>query len=344
MDEKECTKCKNIKSLQEFHRRKHKYASHCKDCRKIETRKRYEKNLKNTFTRTRTHDCTGLEFKAIELLVPILSKTYEVRRVNEWCLADMCIRPIDSKDDSWVMIQVKATQGKGPIGYQFALRKNYPECIVLLVSLDDHKIWNIDNTISVNTITIGEKSKYDEFIVKKEDLVESLNKRKVKKFTLDEINTPINKNHKLESEYAKTRQQLPYKFEYPHREGMKYDFLLHGLKVQEKIGRKDPASNFSYRFHVTAGNDKRYTPDDVDIFWFHFPDKIHFAVIPYREMLEKNIFEKTNFSLNLNKSEWYSKYINDYDCFQSLRILVEQHMPNKTSYNETRDAISCLPV
>lgn len=340
MAEKACVKCEQMKSVTEFHHRKDKYTSTCKICRKDDTKKRYELKLREHPPREKINDNTQVEVDAIKFLSSILSSIYEVRRVNEWCLADICIRLRESTDDEWTMIQVKATRGKGPIGYQFPLKKAYPDCIVLLVSLEDNKIWNICNKISASSITIGPtRSKYDKFLIKENELINTILKCDHNKFSLNEINIPINVNHKLESEYAKIRLKLPYEFIYPHREGLKYDFLLYNMLVQEKVGRRDPTS-CSYRFHVTAGNNKKYRPGEVDLFWFHFPDKTHFAVIPFSQLHDRGILDQTSYNLNFKKDNWYSKYINDYDCFPSLHNLVEHHMPNRISYNEIRASMN----
>jgi hypothetical protein len=206
MPEKTCTKCKEVKSLEEFHRRKLKFVSWCKSCRKVQTRNRYENMCEKRPKRGRAKDTTQVEADAIELLTKILRKHLDVRRVSEWCLADMCVRPLSSCEDKWLMIQVKTTRGKGPLGYQFPLRKSYPNCLVLLVSLEDSKIWNIDNRTTATTLTIGKESKYDEFLLKnnEEDLFRIIRNWKGDVFTLNEINTPVNENHKVERVVCKS--------------------------------------------------------------------------------------------------------------------------------------------
>ena len=345
MTEKECRKCGEVKSLDEFHNRTdrrsgHGKNSHCKECRKLKTRSTYETRLEARPPREKLLDCTHVEAVAIKMLTEILNQKYEVRRVNEWCLADMCIRPNGSTEDEWRMIQVKTTRGKGPIGYQFGLKKAYKDCIVLLVSLEDRKIWNIYNTISVSSITVAPTgSKYDKFFVENDKLIESIESLNLPSFRLEFINTPISENHKVESEYAKLRQTLPLNFEYPHREGLVYDFLVEGLKVQEKVGRRETDTSCT-RVHMVRGRSKTYKMGDADLYWFHIPDKKHFYVIPETEIFNHGWFEKESVALKMTCTDaWYSRYLNDYDCFQSLQNLVELHMRNRSEYNEIHSDI-----
>lgn len=65
MKEKKCTKCKEVKSIDQFHAKNKErgtYKSHCKECRSIHRKKRYEENSEHERANSRKWHLDNLEY------------------------------------------------------------------------------------------------------------------------------------------------------------------------------------------------------------------------------------------------------------------------------------------
>jgi len=110
---------------------------------------------------------------------------------------------------------------------------------------------------------------------------------KIPKFTLEEINIPISKNQKKEYEFRQLRESKCnfLNFEYPQRSQLSHDFLVNSKKIQEKVSRIEKKYNYIF-CSMHKHNYKFYKLNDNDFYWLHYPDKIHFLLIPAKEMLQ----------------------------------------------------------
>jgi hypothetical protein len=80
------------------------------------------------------------------------------------------------------------------------------------------------------------------------------------------------------------------RFIQPLYEGMVYDFIVEGKRVQEKVAQTH-RNAFSCLFHKHAGRNKsqNYIKGDNDYYWINLPDEKHFYVIPEYEMLKHDL-------------------------------------------------------
>jgi hypothetical protein len=237
-----------------------------------------------------------LEDNCIEYITEIL-KNFEVKKTFEGCLADIAIRPVNSPEDKWLMVQVKSTN-KPLRDYAFKMNDRYKDCMIFCVCYSDKKMWLFDgNNVTVkNKIAIGlKKSKYDVNEVDLENIDKSIMKyyNTFALYEFNKIDIPISDMQKQEKDYREFRVDKCkfLNFEYPTKNGLVYDFIVNGHKVQEKVG----SSNIkSVCFCLWKNNGKKqgkrqfqyYQLKDCEFYWLNFPDKKNFYVIPANILLK----------------------------------------------------------
>ena len=282
---------------------------------------------------------SDLEFESIEYLKTIIGDTFDVKFNGECCLADCCIKPKHITEDSWLMVQIKSTEKPNAInGFHFNCSSKYINCIIICICVSDKKMWILDgNTTTTTSICIGlKKSKYDEFEITKDTIHEKIthNYNTFLKYDFETIDTPISPSAKLESENRIYREKiipcLP--FIRNERQGLVYDFMINGLKVQEKVSSKMKNCK-RIEFSLNKGNSshngvqqkKSYQKGDNDFYWLNVNNKQHFYVIPEHELLSRNLIniDKTSsISLTPNskkgKTNWANKYLFDYTNFTKM--------------------------
>ncbi len=117
------------------------------------------------------------------------------------------------------------------------------------------------------------------------------------------------------------------------RQGLVYDFMINGLKVQEKISSKEKSGNYT-KFNLDKCNGRNngkkkhisYQKGDNDFYWLNFNNKQHFYIIPEHELISRNIINiDKRTSINLtpnskrkNKTDWANEYLFDYTNFTKL--------------------------
>lgn len=270
-----------------------------------------------------------MEDKTIEYITELLKPVFTVVKVVDGCLADFVIKPLHVIKDEWLAIQVKTTS-KPVRDYGFHCSSKYEDCIMFFFCMSDKKMWLMEgNNMNVSKkISIGlKKSKYDDFLVTKENVSEKFYQFYLtqKHFAFSILNTPISICQQKEQEFRKNiEEKCPFlKFDYPTKSGLVYDFCVNGFKVQEKTGqyRKDRKNSITFGIKKNNGYiDKRlqkqpYKIDDNDFYWLNFPDNRFFILIPQMQLIRDDNRLTTSISLLFknNSCKKYNEYLFDLE-------------------------------
>jgi hypothetical protein len=266
-----------------------------------------------------------------------ICENIDICRTNEGCLIDLLFKP---KCDSifWLPFQVKTTVRKSHGIYSFKIHKNiYKNMLILLIAIEDKKIWLVDNEIvngkSNLSIGSGKKSIYTKYEVSVNELefkiIECYKDFEKYLITKDEANIPISKDCKKEYIYQLLRiDKLPFiNFIRPHRNQMVYDFTINNYKVQEKIASITKNSYYIILSKSFGKTNKCYDKEDNDFYWIHFPDNKHFLIIPENILIEKEIignYQRTPKSISFLKtfprSHWLFPYLHSYETLDEVKI------------------------
>ena len=282
------------------------------------------------------------EYRGYLMLKELLERDFEVRTLNEGCLADCVIRLKGVEDDAWLRIQLKTTSSDNFNMYSFCIKKSYPECFIVCIQLEKELFWVLDgNKDYGGRLNITQKySKYDKFEVKKDKLAEyfKTNYERYEHGLFEEINTPIGVCQQREQEYRRFREsKVDLDFIYPEEDGLVYDFTVDGKKFQEKVGTiMKGKSGITFFLHKNAGkkDGKRiyqtYNTGDNDFYWLNFPDKIHFFIIPENVLVMKGIINEErversctlllNTNYKNNETYWANKFLLDYNNLDADRL------------------------
>ena len=267
------------------------YGLICQDCSHIKN------NLPNEDGSSRNN---LTEDNGIVYVRELLTDNFLIKLPDDGCLSDLALKPIKSIEDKWLMIQMKTTNIMQPDGYKFHISNKYKNCLILCMCLNDKKLWLFDGNCVTNTDSLGigkNNSRYDQNEMKTiESLVQTINDYlcKYQLFTWNEINRPISDSHKIEQEYRQLRNSKCefLQFEYSDRSNLVWDFTINGLKFQEKVIQQKTQNYFK----ANLGNyyrSKPYKKGDNDFYWFNFPDKINFMILP-EKILEDHGCIKTD--------------------------------------------------
>jgi hypothetical protein len=296
------------------------------------------------------NSCT--EDKCVGYVMDIIKDTFECKKTNDGCLADLAIKPTENPNNEWMMIQFKTTE-KPLNEYGFHLKKKlqYRDMAVLCVCWSDKRMWLFKgDTLDTTKISVGlKKSKYSGNEVKAENVLAKLRDLYIKLplSALDDIQVPVSACQKLEHEYRllRTSKVNCLDFVDSTKSNMVYDFIANGKRVQEKVcTRHRTKKSVIVGCHKNAGRinidigakQKRqfmcYEENDNDIYWFHFPGKKYFYVLPEKELIEsRNIKTSTSdgkkmIYISLDKDnkpkrkEW-NGFLFEYDDVDEKRLL-----------------------
>ena len=274
----------------------------------------------------------NLEHTSLVYFRNIIKDKFDIKINGEACLADCCIKPKNITEDLWLMVQMKSTAKPRSKSYCFDCHSNYINCIIMCICASDEKMWVFDgNTIITKNISIGlGKSKYDEFEITTDTIHDKLTYyyNTLPKYDFETIDTPINPQHKLEREYRIYREtMIPcINFIRNERHGLVYDFIINGLKIQEKVCSKKKNRNGT-EFHLNKSNGKvdrihqmvSYQKGDNDFYWLNVNDKKYFYIIPEDELIIRNyinVDKTTTITLTPNSKKgnniWANEYLFDY--------------------------------
>ena len=167
--------------------------------------------------------------------------------LNEGTNADIVIKPKNIKEDLYLPIQIKTIEKiyKERV-YKFTLnKKDYNNMLVILICIQEEKIWIIDDYSNLkknHSINISKNSKYNRYYTEKNnDLTDILlNHYNTKNYnlSLNKINTPIRPSKQKEMYYKKLREDnLSFiNFTYDDVQHQSYDFKINNkYKIQEKV-------------------------------------------------------------------------------------------------------------
>lgn len=159
---------------------------------------------------------TSIEKDGVALIKTIL-KNLDVQKTRECCEADICVKPKNVIDDSWLNIQLKTSLAK-TTKYNFSTKKSdgsdYKNMPLLFVNITDKRFWLVEpNKITVKRLNLAKynkNSKYNEFEVKEADLEKTLLEwynKNIYNTTFYKANTPQSKTALIEYEYTCIREE-----------------------------------------------------------------------------------------------------------------------------------------
>jgi hypothetical protein len=300
----------------------------CKEC--------ISDRLKNTVT------VDGVPFSAItgkkgvDYIIDIIKTKFECKLTNEGCKADILVRAFDKQ--VWMPLQVKTSGGENLCQYSFSLKcKDYTDMLVICLNFNSKKTWIIpfDDIKGKIVLTIGKTiSKYEAYECKTDNLIQRIMDFYVSgKYVIDfeDAMMPIQNTKQVEHQFRQMRiTKLSFlNFENPPFESIPYDYVVNGLRVQEKSVLTIDKGRFSFPLKRRVGRSKtaiNYNYTDADLYWFNFPDRRHFSILNRDIMLEKNLIladgelvsDKHRRTLCLHvktclTSHWIAEYTFDYE-------------------------------
>jgi hypothetical protein len=193
-------------------------------------------------------------------------------------------------------------------------------------------MWMFDgNTITTNSISIGLiKSKNDKFEITKYTIHEKITQyyNTFPKYDFETTDIPISPQHKIEREYSIYRETMItfLIFIRNERQGLVYDFIVNGFKVQEKVRSQTKNKKF-ISFPLDKKNSSingvtqsiSYKKGDNDFYWLNVNNKTYFYVIPEHELINRNYInmdKQTAIALTPNSkignNSWANEYLFDY--------------------------------
>ena len=290
-----------------------------------------------------------IEAKCIDYLKNTLLNKFEFIRLFDGCKADIAIKPkyISPDVDEWIGIQVKSTEKKvknnTSYGYKFDLSKDYENFIIICICLEDKKSWIFENNLISHIksgLTISDNSKYNQYKI--ENNIESIlenyyNNISIKKFILDELNTPGSKNTQTEYEYRKIREEKITFLDFINNEmeGLVYDFKIGDKKIQEKVGGYPHKNINTYHFTFSKmkgrieGKKIRQTYEigDCDFYWLNCKNSSIFYVIPESILIEKGYIGNSDGkikSITISKTNkkifWTEDYLFNYENLDKEKL------------------------
>lgn len=264
-----------------------------------------------------------IEKMGVDLLRKHCEETLEIVKTRETCEADILVRPLGSKVDSWLKVQLKVTSLKHGI---FNMHREYNGIIILCINLVREKFWIFDGSKDIGkTISIiSDTGKYSQFKVENicEELLIWYNKN-IYNITFEIGNTPQLKTSQLEYEFVKHREEKINFITFIQNEmdGLVYDFKIGDKKIQEKVcSLKNKNNNEFVTLHKGVGIGKKqpYQKGDNDFYWINSRNKQLFYLLPESEMIEQGFIgtdeQDGKISLFLRKHKnWIDKFKFEYD-------------------------------
>ncbi len=293
---------------------------YCKDC--VATK--IKKTLKDMSKETNGDLAKIIEFNGLKYVTEILNEYFDIKKTNEGCLADLMIKPKYQMEDKWMMIQLKTTSNICHNLYSFRMGGNqYENCMVLCICIGDKSIWlfHWSEVIRKNTLNIGktDRSTWSNNKHSPETIVEALHTAYAisPKFNEKYIMIPINYYQQREQVFIKKREEAfpMIMFEYPEIDCRRYDFIINGYTVQEKVAgiRKDRLNSY-FCFLCANNGDKGISSYDKganNFYWIWLPDQDVFYIFPESVLIERNLVgrnDNTKPVLSITQKSW----VNDY--------------------------------
>jgi hypothetical protein len=301
----------------------------------------------------KSHDCNKIEYHAVDIIKENLSDFY-VEKTGEGCLVDIIVKPKTNTNNLYLPIQLKSTVQQTFNCYSFAITKDkYKNMIILLACIKDKKCWIMknENITTKNKINIGNKSKYNKYMVNFLDLNASflklynsaLHHNKEMFDTKEKFNIPTQIYQQRELDYSKLREfKLQFiKFDKPIIDMQVYDFLIDNKKFQEKVCGIEKSKNI-YICHLVKNTKNNYELGDNDFYWINIPDENTFYIFPEKILHDKNKIgqnKKVHLLIPFNNdNHWTSKYKFEYNNpnkDEIMKILNSKIIINNDINNES---------
>ena len=272
----------------------------------------------------------------------LIGNQFNFEITNRCCLYNHIIKPINklnlfdneslkskSNNKIWLPIDVKYSNSSTDEYYNFTMRKNYKNILIICISLEENKIWifppNILDYTSKLKINKKTPNKFEQYYVNPDNIISILTNyyNKFNEIMVDKNDNLMenisDSNQHIKVEYEHKIKRLKYidfiDFQNPISNFEPYNFIVNGYKVQEcvsfisnsnqqqivSIHKKQ--NGFSLPFYYT----------DSDFYWIHERNCDTFYLIPSNIMYENGLLDsesqKGKTTLNLDTNQyWLFKY------------------------------------
>jgi len=315
----------------------------CKNCKIYENREKAKNKLKisNDFS-----NCQLVEYESVQYFTKIVSSYFNVLKTNDGCKADIIIRPNNTTNNKWMMIQAKSCSKPTKLsGYTFShVNKSYENCLIYCFCLFDKKMWlfSYEEIKQLNSLKIGiNNSKYNFGLVKPDQIINKLNEHynTYHKFTEETCMIPTSPLQQ-EHYYRQRRiQMLPFlEFVNPHVDNAIYDFTINSSKHQEKVAYENKKGYQVYFTRKWGQNkkDETYKLNDNDFYWIWIKNTTFFYVFPQDILYKKGLITEKAINKKLNillfptrtlselskcKSIWTPEYLFDLENLNKNQLI-----------------------
>lgn len=315
------------------------YSFLCKKCKNELISNKYKNNKNYGIKRG-----IEIETNSFNYIKQFLIGKIDFHRTYEGCRADIIIRPLNSKEDKWLPIQLKGATFNEKNQCRFRHVNNYNNYLMCCIGITNtnYKLWMFNGSLcsQYNGITISLNSKkysiyevsYDKIIDK---LINCYNDNNYSYVSYNDSMIPVAKNCKTEHFNRIKRNEylsLHINIHYSHEMNNIYDCIINGLKVQDKTGHP-------HRYGISFGINKKlnkksipYEEGDVNIFWLHIPNSSKFYVIPESLLIKHNYIKTFNQSgkttlilfpesgKRKNSKQWSQTYLFDYNTLDIKKL------------------------
>jgi hypothetical protein len=295
----------------------------CKSCVHMNTAKLLKDKHRNESKDAPTHSI--LEYEGFKLFKEAISDEFDMINTYEGCNADILIKPKYLTNDKWMFLQMKCTKQSVHGLYTFAImNKNYDNCELICICLDEAKIWALDHTCGIgkNKINIGltKKSEYFKYQLPLELLIEKLHITfcTAKRFCSKYGNTPTTIVCQQEQLYNRfLEKNMPYlMIEYPDIQATKTDAFINKNNIQFKVAsiRRGRIDTYVAFMSIRVNKTKHYKKGDNDFYWIWLKnDFVNFHIFPEDVLIQKKFILSGDMTtalhgISITKNNWTQCY------------------------------------
>lgn len=279
----------------------------------------------------------SIEHEGYIYVKQLLEPYMEIKKMVEGTKADFAIR-LEKQENKWMPIQLKVTskpKENRSNQYWFTIQHNY-NMPILCICMSDKRVWLFpENILGKKNLQIGYNvSKYNKYEVSSNNIYETIQQIYdiSLKYDINSLNNPESKSQQQEQYYRNIREKFYSNtiFDYPEQAGLAYDFIVNGLKFQEKVVCKQSLRLSGYICTFGRRKNKntiiQYFKNDADYYWFHIPNTKIYYIIPENILIEKgyindSLESKKAKSLTFypitingnNNKKWQNSYKYNYD-------------------------------
>lgn len=311
----------------------------CKDCRRKTMSDVLTSKAKddNGYTKSLAIQQAGIDIFKSKCHNKIIAK-----KAHDGCEATLLIKPVDSNEDLWLKIKLKATTSTNTkIG--FRVSKICNDVVFFMIHLETKTIrFFLPETLKIKTYYVGKfNNNHTDNIV--DDLEETLlflyNLNKYND-SFANANMPVSKQMRIEYNYMLKRENTIdfLKFEQSNVTASVYNFKVQNKKFQEIVVTKQKGkTTFCANISKHCGHSETtpYDENDNDFYWFNLNDSDeYFYVIP-----EKLLIHNGYISTKTQKGKKYFSLNPKYDDLEMYRFSYSTINNNKEK-NKLLDLIN----